>query len=86
MPTRSPFSDVPRNARGHLGLLFYEAALAVIAYGARAAQRAGDRTDLRDVPIAPGLCRRAATPMPDEIEWASGGAARSASTNGKPAR
>ncbi len=40
-----PFSDVPRTARGHLGLLFYEAALAVIAHVRARARRGGQTAD-----------------------------------------
>ncbi len=39
--TEGAFADVPRTARGHLGLLFYEAALAVIAHVRARAQRSG---------------------------------------------
>ena len=36
-----PFADVPRDARGHLGLLFYEAVLGLTAYAGARAEAAG---------------------------------------------
>ena len=41
----APFADVPRTPRGHLGLLFYEAALAVVAHVRARARRNGHAAD-----------------------------------------
>ena len=40
-----PFADVPPTPRGHLGLLFYEAALTVVAYVRARARRNGHAAD-----------------------------------------
>jgi len=41
MDAQLPFADVPHNARGHLGLFFYEATLRVIRYVRNRAISAG---------------------------------------------
>jgi hypothetical protein len=71
-----PFSDVPRNARGHLGLLFYEAALAVISHVRARADRNGQAIEkvFEAFPSLQEYVAELRRRMPSEIEWASGGA------------
>jgi hypothetical protein len=71
-----PFSDVPRTARGHLGLLFYEAALAVIAHVHARARRNGQAIDrvFESFPSLHDYAAELRRRMPDALEWASSGA------------
>ncbi|MET0396144.1 MAG: ATP-binding protein [Longimicrobiaceae bacterium] len=63
-----PFSDVPRDARGHLGLLFYEAVLGVLTYaGARAAAAGVDPgAPLADHPFLASYLDELASRLPGE--------------------
>jgi ATPase family associated with various cellular activities (AAA) len=72
--TTRPFDDVPRTARGHLGLLFYEAAFAVVAHARTRAVRAGQAAE-RVFDQFPSLAEYVAEirrRMPEGIDWRSG--------------
>lgn len=70
----SPFEDVPRTARGHLGLLFYEAAFAVVAHVRRRAGRAGHAPErvFDQFPSLAEYVSEIRRRMPEGIDWGSG--------------
>ena len=76
MADRGPFADVPLTARGHLGLLFYQAALAVIAHVRARAERSGHAIDtvFDALPSLQQYIAELRRRMPGDIEWTSGGA------------
>ena len=68
---RNPFADVPPNARGHLGLLFYAAAYHLI-YHLRCRAAALDRPldeVLNEHPFLSFYFGQIRNRLPDEIEW-----------------
>jgi hypothetical protein len=65
---------VPRTARGHLGLLFHEAALAVVAHVRARAARAGHEAErvFDQFPSLAGYVSEIRRRMPDGMDWRSG--------------
>jgi hypothetical protein len=66
-----PFADVPRDARGHLGLLFYEAVLAIIAHAigrAEAAERNAQEV-FDDHPFLGGYFAEMSSRQPEGLSW-----------------
>ena len=76
MAEQGPFADVPPTARGHLGLLFYQAALAVLAHVRARAERSGRAIDnvFDAFPSLQQYIAELRRRMPDGIDWTSGGA------------
>ena len=69
--TRNPFADVPGNARGHLGLLFYAAAYHLI-YHLRCRAAAVDRPldeVLNQHPFLSFYFGQIRNRLPEKIEW-----------------
>jgi hypothetical protein len=67
----APFGDVPANARGHLGLLFYEAVLGIIAHAvgrAEAAERSAQDV-FDDHPFLGAYFAELSSRLPDELSW-----------------
>jgi hypothetical protein len=69
-----PFEDVPRTARGQLGLLFYEAAFAVVAHVRARAARAGHAADrvFDQFPSLAAYVSEIRRRMPEDVDWRSG--------------
>jgi hypothetical protein len=65
------FPDVPRDARGHLGLLFYAAAYHVIYYLRRRAAVTGGTLEqvLHDYPFLGSYFERIRERLPEDIDW-----------------
>lgn len=76
-PAPAAFADVPRTPRGHLGLLFYQAALAVARHtaGRAGAAGSGPGAALRDFPFLAGYLDALADRMGGQ-PWENGGARR----------
>ncbi len=72
--TTGPFDDVPRTARGHLGLLFYEAAFAVVAHVRARASRSGHSPErvFDQFPSLADYVGEVRRRMPDGMDWRSG--------------
>lgn len=69
--SHNPFADVPHNARGHLGLLFYAAAYHLIYHlrcRAAALERPLDEV-LNEHPFLSFYFRQIRNRLPEEIEW-----------------
>lgn len=66
-----PFSDVPRDARGHLGLLFYAAAYRLIYYLRSRATESQQPLDevLREHPFLAAYFTQIRSRLPEEIDW-----------------
>jgi hypothetical protein len=71
-----PFADVPSTPRGHVGLLFYEAALAVVAHVRARAQRSGRPPEeaFQQFPSLADYAGELRRRMPDGIDWATSAA------------
>lgn len=72
--TARPFDDVPRTARGHLGLLFYEAAFAVIGHVRARAGRSGHAPErvFDQFPSLADYVKEVRRRMPDGTDWHGG--------------
>lgn len=66
-----PFADVPRNARGHLGLYFYEAALRVIRHVRARAISAGKSIDkvFGEFPFLLPYFEELRARLPGDFDW-----------------
>jgi hypothetical protein len=71
----APFADVPRTPRGHLGLLFYEAALTVIAHVRARARRSGQAPEqvFEQFPSLADYVGELRRRMPDGVDWDGAG-------------
>ncbi|HZT77426.1 MAG TPA: ATP-binding protein [Vicinamibacterales bacterium] len=76
MAEARPFADVPPTVRGHLGLLFYEAALAVVACAAARAERSGHgvASVFDTFPSLHQYVAEVRRRLPDGTDWTTAGA------------
>ena len=68
----SPFADIPRTARGHLGLVFYEAVFRIIGYAQMRAGMSGKSIDavFEEYPFLGPYFAELRPRLPQEIDWA----------------
>jgi hypothetical protein len=71
--SEGPFADVPSTPRGHVGLLFYEAALAVVAHVRARARRSGRPPEeaFQQFPSLADYAGELRRRMPEGIDWGS---------------
>jgi len=69
----SPFADIPRTARGHLGLVFYEAVFRIIGLAQMRAGIAGKSIDavFEEYPFLAPYFAELRPRLPQEIDWAN---------------